>query len=409
MKINIKIRLFPQPTETFIISHIIGLINRGICPKIYTNYYRGIEAFKNPEKLKKYDIDSLVHKNFKLNTKLPKVLQIFKIISNFKILKFAFRFYRLKLKWSLEPFYHLYNYRDFEEDLLCHVQFNTSLKPLIELSEIGYLNPKKLIITFHGYDAFRLTKEVYHKTYSKFYTNHVKAVTVNSNYIKKHLLSVGVSASIIHVIPVGIDVDAFTDLSQKLNKQDDHIRLVTVGRLIQLKGHKYGIRVLKKLLDMGYNASYTIVGDGRETFKKTLIAEVIQQNCEKNVIFTGYQPQEEIKKILLTSSLFLMTSTQEDLTKREEALGLVAVEAQACGLPVIAFDTGGVSETIVNGYSGFLVEDRNVNAMVQKVISLTKDVKQFKQMGQNAREHAFQNFDNLKLIDQYIKIYKQLG
>ena len=407
MKINIKIRLFPQPTETFIVNHITGLLKRGISLKIFTNSYKGIAAYKNPEILEAYDIDRLVNKNFELKSHVPKIFQIIGILCHFRILKYAVKYYLLRPSKSLEPIYHLYNYKDFDDSLVCHVQFNTSLKPFLDLTAIGYLNPKKLIITFHGYDAFRLNKDVFYQNYSKFYNDYVSLVTVNSNYIKSHLVEAGISKHIIKVIPVGIDVDMYDEFSKYKSNQE--IKLVTVGRLIQLKGQKYGMRVLKKLLDLGYNATYTIVGRGLDDFTEALKEEARMLDCDKNVIFTGYKSQQETKKILLDSSVFLMTSTYDNLTGRQEAFGLVNIEAQACGLPVIAFNTGGVSETIIDRQTGFLVEDRNVEEMTHKVILLHQDHNLYTQMRYQARQNALENFDNKKLINQYIDIYNQIA
>src|SRR5690606_16340797 len=133
--------------------------------------------------------------------------------------------------------------------------------------------PKKVLITFHGYDAFRLNKEVFYNRYAEFYKNCVYAVTVNSNYVKQHLIKAGISEGIIKIVPMGIEVDMFKNL-QIIHQQNKIIKLVSVGRLIQLKGHKYGIQVLKQLLDRGYNATYTIVGDGLVDYKNELREEI---------------------------------------------------------------------------------------------------------------------------------------
>src|SRR5690606_21578677 len=123
------------------------------------------------------------------------------------------------------------------------------------------------------------------------------------------------------------------------------------------------------------------------------------------VVFTGVKTQEEVKEILMESTVFLMTSTFDDLTGRQEAFGIAIVEAQACGLPVVAFESGGVPEVLINGETGFLVEDRNVQEMTEKVEMLKEDTALYAAMSQKARKHALLNFDNYKLIRQYIDLY----
>lgn len=406
MKINLKIRSFPHPTETFIVHHIIGLIKQGIDVQIYTNAYHGFTTYFNSEKIKAYQIDILVNKNIKVKKGIYKFFEILKILMNPKIVWFGLKYYFHKPQWSLKPLYNLYNYKDFDDSLVCHIQFNTSIKPLLDLTAIGYLKPKKVLITFHGYDAFRLNKEVFNKRYAEFYKNCVYAVTVNSNYVKQHLIKTGISDDIIKIVPMGIEVDMFKNL-QIIPQQSKIIKLVSVGRLIQLKGHKYGMQVLKQLLDRGYNATYTIVGDGLVDYKNELREEIRKLGCEKQVAFAGRKNQEEVKEILMESTVFLMTSTFDDITGRQEAFGIAIVEAQASGLPVVAFESGGVPEVLINGVTGFLVEDRNVHEMAQKVELLCEDVALYQAMSLKAREHALLNFDNDKLIRQYIELYNE--
>jgi colanic acid/amylovoran biosynthesis glycosyltransferase len=406
LNINLKIRSFPHPTETFIVHYIIGLLKQGVKVQIYANAYHGLAAYLNPEKIIDYQIDDLVHKNIKVKKGIYKVFQVLEILKNPKIIKYVLKYYFFTPQWSLKPLYNLYNYKDFDDSLVCHIQFNTSIKPLLDLTAIGYLKPKKVLITFHGYDAFRLNKEVFHNRYAEFYKNCVYAVTVNSNYVKQHLIKAGISEGIIKIVPMGIEIDMFKNL-QIIHQQNKIIKLVSVGRLIQLKGHKYGIQVLKQLLDRGYNATYTIVGDGLVDYKNELREEIRKLGCEKQVAFAGRKNQEEVKEILIESTIFLMTSTFDDITGRQEAFGIAIVEAQASGLPVVAFESGGVPEVLINGVTGFLVEDRNVHEMAQKVELLCEDVALYQAMSLKAREHALLNFDNDKLIRQYIELYNE--
>lgn len=405
LTLNVKIRSFPHPTETFIVNHIVGLLKVGVGVNLYTNAYHGIDAYPNPENLKKYCIDDIVNKNIKVKTGFGKIFQILGLILNFKIFVFTFKYYLLKPQWSLSPIYNIYNYRHFDSSLVCHIQFNTSINPLMDLLKIGYLKPRKVIVTFHGYDAFRLTKDNFRKHYYKFYDECVYAVTVNSNYVKDYLISVGIKKSLINIVPMGIDTSLFRDLKKEHSVQKN-IKLVSVGRLIQLKGHKYGIQVLKILLDKGYNVSYTIVGDGLDAYKIELIEEAQRLGCENHVAFLGQKGQNEVREILKQSSVFLMTSTSDDITGRREAFGIASVEAQACGLPVIAFDSGGVSEVLIHEDTGFLVKDRDVHAMAKKVELLFENKALYKKMSQNASNHALQNFDNERIINQYIDLYR---
>src|SRR5690606_2592526 len=151
-------------------------------------------------------------------------------------------------------------------------------------------------------------KEIFYNRYSEFYEKYVYAVTVNSNYVKQHLVKSGLNERKINIIPMGIDVAMYKD-KEKESVDDKSLKLVSVGRLIQLKGHKYGMRALQLLLNKGYNVTYTIVGDGLTAYKNELKEAAKELGCEAQINFVGQKSHNEVIAILKESSIFLMTST----------------------------------------------------------------------------------------------------
>jgi colanic acid/amylovoran biosynthesis glycosyltransferase len=102
-----------------------------------------------------------------------------------------------------------------------------------------------------------------------------------------------------------------------------------------------------------------------------------------------------------------MTSTFDECGRRETQ-GLVTAEAQSCGLPVIAFRSGGVPYTIEEGKTGFLAEERNVSEFTQHLRKLCTDETLRKKMGQNARKFIEDNFCLKKLAQKQISIYEKV-
>ena len=92
-----------------------------------------------------------------------------------------------------------------------------------------------------------------------------------------------------------------------------------------------------------------------------------------------------------------MTSITDD-DGRGEAQGVVTAEAQSCGLPVVAFDSGGVSETLIDKETGFLIPERNKELLVEKVKHLINNPDKRVKMGFKAREFVVHQFSNNVII-----------
>lgn len=107
-----------------------------------------------------------------------------------------------------------------------------------------------IITTFHGYDAFPAGCEVDDlRQYYKVLFENGDIFTVNGSYLKKRLIELGCKDEKIHTIPMGIDIDFFKP--SQLDKYDSSkINLISVGRLIPLKVHKYGLMIVSKLINL---------------------------------------------------------------------------------------------------------------------------------------------------------------
>ena len=98
----------------------------------------------------------------------------------------------------------------------------------------------------------------------------------------------------------------------------------------------------------------------------------------------------------------------DNKTKRKEAFGITSIEAQAMGLPVIGFNSGGFVDTIKEGITGFAVEDRNVSSMVKRIEGLIKNKETYKKMSLNCIRHA-KKFDIKYTMQKFIELYEKKG
>jgi colanic acid/amylovoran biosynthesis glycosyltransferase len=299
-----------------------------------------------------------------------------------------------------------YNNSDFE---IVHCQYGNNGLIAAWLKELGLLKGK-IITTFHGYDAhpndpnfkiYYLNLSV--RTWIPLLLRHSDLMTVNTPYLFEQLLKLGADPKRIELMPMGVDTSFF--VPKQYPREMDKVRLISVGRLIKLKSFNLGIQAVENLIKEGIDLEYFIIGDGDE--RDNLHRLIEQLHLNKHVKMLGYKPQSEIKKWMQKSDIFLMTSTYDE-TGRRETQGVVTADAQACGLPVVAFRSGGVPYTIEEGATGFLAEEKNVSEFTEHLRRLCMDNGLRKKMGQNARKFIKDNFSLSKLAHKQYSLYEKV-
>jgi N-acetyl-alpha-D-glucosaminyl L-malate synthase BshA len=140
-----------------------------------------------------------------------------------------------------------------------------------------------------------------------------------------------------------------------------------------------------------------MVGDGPERSN----AEWFAQNAgvDRKVHFLG--KQENIEELIGISDLLLLPS-------ETESFGLVALEAMACEVSVVASNVGGLPEVVMDGVEGFLVEPRDTEKMAERSISILSDDSLRRDMGKRAREKAQALFCSTKIIPRYEEFYRKI-
>ncbi len=155
-------------------------------------------------------------------------------------------------------------------------------------------------------------------------------------------------------------------------------RLVSVGRLSPEKGYLDLLKIFNTLVKSKPDWHIDIIGDGVERDK---LKKYIEKNeLNEKVTLHGFQGKEYIDKILHDSSIYLMTSYTE-------SFGIVLIEAMSHGIPCIAFDSAeGAREIINSGENGYLIKNRNQEAMIMKIKDLINNEEERIRIGKQARK-----------------------
>lgn len=153
--------------------------------------------------------------------------------------------------------------------------------------------------------------------------------------------------------------------------------IVSAGRLSSEKGFLDLIDVFEEVINKNPDWHLHIAGDGAQEDE---IIKKIQQKHLENSVTIGFKEEKELRELFLQSSIYVMTSFHE-------SFGLVLIEAESFGIPLLAFDSAkGPQEIIENGKNGYLIPNRDIKQMADKVNELISNDKLRTEMGSTARE-----------------------
>ncbi|MFQ6602955.1 N-acetyl-alpha-D-glucosaminyl L-malate synthase BshA [Flavobacterium sp. C3NV] len=256
-----------------------------------------------------------------------------------------------------------------------------------------------MITTLHGTDITLVGNHPFYKPAVTFSINKSDYVTSVSQSLKDDTLKLFKIKNKIKVIPNFIELD-----KMKKDPLAPCHRSVMAKENERIITHISNFRKVKRIPDIikiFYNiqkempAKLMMVGDGPEKEKAEVLC--MELGIYDKVIFFGNS--NEIDKILCLTDLFLLPS-------ETESFGLAALEAMACGVPVISSNSGGLPEVNFDGISGYLSNVGNVEEMAANAIKILKDDKTLNEFKANALEVA-KKFDIKNILPKYEALYQK--
>jgi glycosyltransferase involved in cell wall biosynthesis len=206
-----------------------------------------------------------------------------------------------------------------------------------------------------------------------------------------------------HVVPNGIDTRVFTPRPKQQTRAeiglDDMPLFVCAGRLDPGKGTHHAIRALELLARLGYTARVAIVGDGEDRQRLEVLAR--QLGVGSRVVFPGPQPHHVLARYLAAADAFLFP------TERTEAAGLAAMQALACGTPVIASRVGSIPELINQpGENGLLVEPRQPEALAAAMHQLLLHADLRERLGRGGLARIRAEYTLERMVERTLAVYE---
>jgi colanic acid/amylovoran biosynthesis glycosyltransferase len=263
--------------------------------------------------------------------------------------------------------------------------------------------PEGSVVTWHGYDANEVPRRRGDAMYRELFAGPYRH-TVGSSFMRERLVQLGADPATISLIPMGIDLDRFPCVPRESLGPGATLRLVSVGRLDEMKGHGFLIQAAARLLDDGRDIDLRIIGDG--PLAGDLHRQVQATGHADRIKLLGAQPSEQVTQELARAHLFALTGVVAS-TGRVETQGVVFAEAQATGLPVIACNVGGVSDSLIDGETGVLCPPGDVEAIASAIASFMDDPAKLECFGRRARAFVEERFSVETMLDSFERLYER--
>lgn len=259
--------------------------------------------------------------------------------------------------------------------------------------ELGPLLGARRLVSFRGQDfSFhpdRYDRILEEADYLHFISEHLVQEAQKRGYKGgKHTL-----------IRPAIDTDFYHPNPQPRNEFQPPFTLFTSARFSWTKGWEFALQAIALLVNQGFDINYYIAGDG--DFREAVLYTISELNLSDRVYLLGWISPEEVRNWLWKTDIYVLASV-------DEAFNNSVIQAQACGVPVVCSDAGGLPENIENGITGLIARRRDAWDLAMKIASLLKCPDRAAKMSELARRRAVTLFSMNRMIAEFDKLYQDI-
>jgi N-acetyl-alpha-D-glucosaminyl L-malate synthase BshA len=256
-----------------------------------------------------------------------------------------------------------------------------------------------VVTTLHGTDITIVGQDRSYLPVTRFGIERSDAVTAVSDHLREVTMEVFSPRKHIDVVPNFVDSERWRPAAPGAKRC-----FARNGKRLLL--HVSNFRPVKRVLDVveifdriqkRVPATLLMVGDGPD--RPAAEALCREKNLASRVSFLGNTPA--LEEVMPSADLYVLPSNSE-------SFGLSALEAQACGVPVLGYDVGGLPEVVENGVTGFLREVGDVDGLAEDGVALLSEPRRFAEMRGASRERAVTRFDADAMVARYLAIYERV-
>jgi colanic acid/amylovoran biosynthesis glycosyltransferase len=394
MRICVMVRGFPKLSETFILNHVAGILDRDHEVQIVAGTDPGEHIVH--DSIVDYHLNDRTHNCDIPSATTDQIRQSVNLLfrrAPYNPITFS---RLLRASDGLEEFGECIHYiipflnNDFD---IVHAHFGPVGAIAGKLKSAGVFNAP-LVVSFHGTGIHNVGEKGNDKYEEMFEIADV--LLANSQWTYNNLVSFGAPTEKMKILSICVDSQKFTYM--KPDQDQSSHTILSVGRLAPEKGHKDAIHAIEKLANLMDNTiSYRIVGEG--PLREELENQVDQADLNDFVSLCGAKSQSGVRSELRKADIFLHPS-------HNEAFGKTLLEAQSVGLPIVATNVGGIPDAVIPGESAYLVNKGEPAALASALYELLINPDIRIEMAEAGRQNVVDNFDSSTINDRLMEIYQ---
>jgi colanic acid/amylovoran biosynthesis glycosyltransferase len=247
-----------------------------------------------------------------------------------------------------------------------------------------------LVTSFYGYDVSQHGRKLLWRLLYQILFRQGDCFLALGPAMRRKLIGLGCPEEKIRIHHLGVDLDQIPFAERSVLANGQAVRILMVGRLVEKKGFAYGIRGFAKLAAQFPQAELRILGDG--PLRDELMNLIEEEGLQTRTFLLGNVPRRRVFEEMAWSHLLLAPSVTA-VNGDQEGTPTVLLEAQASGLPVVATQHADIPCTVAESQSGFLVPERDVDALAACVAQILSTPSTWSTMGRAGRQHVATHFN----------------
>ncbi len=411
MRIAFFVDAFPVLSETFIVNQIVGLIDCGHEVDVYARGRRSADVV-HPEIMEYGLLDKVFYLSDIPESVLARLFYLTRLLSgNMAFARPAM--WKKTVRILLSPKSSallpklaqlVIAFKQLEDGPydIVHCQYGTLGRRLIALRETGLL-PARHLTSFRGHD---ITQHVTSAPgfYDELFNKGDLFLPV-SRSLKQRLVDRGCDEKKIDVLHSGINCERFR-YQPRVLKRDEPVKILTVARLVEMKGVAYGIQAVAQLVQAGKSICYKIAGDG--VLRGELARLIDELDMGNHIQLLGWKDHKDLAQFMDDTHILLAPSVTA-ANGEQEGIPNVVKEAMAMGIPVVSTFHSGIPELVDDGVSGYLAPERDADVLAECLAKLIDCPDRWPEMGRAGRKKVEEEFDMDKLNDRLIELYNSIA
>ena len=394
MRVAFFVNVFPKFSETFVVSQIAGLIDRGHDVQVFGRRPPGVPLDPLPARYRLRERTH--HYRCGLNT-LPHALSnarkkpgdALRALGRTLLERRPATFDAASM-WGCATALLAAGPRF--DAIIAHFGPNALLAQ--RMRELGVLHGG-LLSVFHGHDASRAVRKHGPHYYAPVFA-HSELVLPVSEYFGQRLHELGCPRKRLRVHHMGVDLDRFEFKARRLDGSST-VRLLSVCRLVEKKGMDHALRAAARLRAAGATFAWQILGEGPELPKLRALAQKL--DLASSVQLLGGVSHDAVREALQSAHLFVAPSVTA-IDGDEEGIPVAIMEAAAAGLPIVSTRHSGIPELVRHGETGLLAPERDVEQLATNLLTLIRAPERWAALGAGGRAIVADEFNARKLDDR---------